>query len=146
MSEKTLSRSPRATITASIRARVASEIGSETSPSAFRNGRHALDLLLQGQGLHPLALDPEELVRVVAGGRAVDPVERELLDQLGAGEDLLAAVEAPAQARQVVHHRVGQVALVDVLVEPDRPVAASRASSASPARRRNGTCAKLGSA
>ena len=89
MSEKTLRRSPRATITASIRARsaVGERLGDQ--PLALQERQHALDLLLQRERLHPLPLDPEQLVLVVAGGRAVDPLERELLDQLGAGEDLL---------------------------------------------------------
>ena len=55
----------------------------------------------------------------MAGRRAVDPIEGELLDQLGAGEDLLARVVAPAQACQVVEHGLREVAAVDVLVEVD---------------------------
>ena len=119
MSEKTLSRSPSARMTASIRARSASESGSATRPSSLEIGEHARDLPVDRQGLHPLALDPEELVLVVAGRRAVHPVERELLDQLGAAEDLLAGVVAPAQPRQVVEQGLGQVAALDVLVKVD---------------------------
>ena len=72
-----------------------------------------------GSGLHPLALEPEELVLVVAGGRAVHPVEGEFLDQLGAGEDLLRGVVAPAQPGEVIEQGLGEVALLDVLVQVD---------------------------
>ena len=61
--------------------------------------------------LHVLLGEPEELglVEDRAGGRDVLDVEQ--LDELGAREDLLVAVR-PAQAGQIVHHRVSGNALV----------------------------------
>ena len=81
----------------------------------------------------------------MAGGRAVDAVERELLDQLGAGEDLLAAVEAPAQPRQVVHHRVGQIALARCTRRARPPRTRFESFFFEPGAATYGTWAKLGS-
>ncbi len=55
----------------------------------------------------------------MAGGRAVHAVEGELLDQLVAGEDLLRGVVAPAEPGEVVEQGLGQIALLDVLVQVD---------------------------
>ena len=101
ISEKTFSRSPSARMTASIRAplergeRLANQgpLPSETEPppSTFCS---------RGKRPHPLPLDPEQLVLVVAGGRAIHLLEREFLDQLPPGEHLLRGVVTPAQPRQ----------------------------------------------
>ena len=120
MSEKTLRRSPRAVITASIRVRSGSDSGFGDEALLLQVRQHAFHLFFEREGFHPLPLDPEQLVLIVAGGRAVDPLERELLDQLGPREDLLRAVEAPAQPRKIIQERVGQVAFFDVLVNIDQ--------------------------
>ena len=60
-------------------------------------------------GVHPAHLGLVELA-----GAAAEVVEVEPLDQLRAAEDLVVAV-APAQTRQVVDDRLGQIALVAVL-------------------------------
>ena len=121
MSEKTLSRSPRAVkhgLDPSFDQQPPERFGDQAL--ALQERQHARNFLLEREGLHPLALDPEQLVLVVAGGRAVDPVEGELLDQLGPGEDLLRGVVAPAQPGQVVEQGLGEIALFDVLVKIDQ--------------------------
>ena len=52
-----------------------------------------------------------------------DPLERESLDQLGAGHEVRVVVEAPADEREVVHERVGDDAGVAELLDRDGPVA-----------------------
>ena len=90
---------------------------SPSSPRSARKGSDALDVLVVGRearGLQVLVVDGEELLRVelAVAPVAVLPVERG--DELVEREDLLVAVR-PAEAREVVEHRVRRVALVAVL-------------------------------
>ena len=75
--------------------------------------REAADVL----GVHPL-----ELLRVERGGRVVHAPEIELGDQLVAIEDLAAVFGRPAEQREVVDDRVGEEALLLVLLDRDRAV------------------------
>ena len=67
-----------------------------------------------GCRLEVLLVDPGELLGIELRRRARHVGEVEPLDELLAREDLLVAVR-PAQAREVVEQRFGQVALVAVL-------------------------------
>ncbi len=69
-----------------------------------------------------LVIDPLQLVGVESRRRGIDVREVEPGDELLAREDLVVAVR-PAEAREIVDHRLGQKAVVRVLHDADRAVA-----------------------
>ncbi len=70
-------------------------------------------------GLHVVLVQPLELGAVEAGSGVVDVVDVEELDELIQGEDLLVPV-GPSQPREIVQHRLGQVALIAVVHDARR--------------------------
>ncbi|VGP97179.1 hypothetical protein SB00610_04760 [Klebsiella quasipneumoniae subsp. similipneumoniae] len=69
-----------------------------------------------------MMVQPQQLVGVERTGRFADRPQREELDHLFAGEDLLIAM-GPTQTHQIVKQRFRQVAIVAILHHADRPVA-----------------------
>src|SRR6478672_2591152 len=68
--------------------------------------------------VHPVELRVVELRRAGA-----DALERETLDQLVAGHDGRLAVGCPAEQREEVHERLGEVSVLAELVDRDSAVA-----------------------
>ena len=83
----------------------------------------ALHELVDGQRADVLGVDVLQLLDVEEGRRRVDVLQPELLDDLGEGADLDAVLRTPAQERQVVDHRLGQVALGREVGDRDRVLA-----------------------
>ena len=77
---------------------------------------HAPRELGHGQLAHVNAVQPAQLALVEARRVAADALEREALDQLLGAEHGLVVAGAPAEQRQVVAHRLGQVAGVAQLL------------------------------
>ena len=112
------SRSPAASmIRVSLRADFARRRVGNRAPACCRNGSILATFCFGGSALHVAVLKRPQLLGVEAGRRLGDPLEREVLDHLLAGEILGLVVERPAEQHQVVDDRVGQVA--DFAIEID---------------------------
>ena len=90
-------------------------------PGALEVRREAPTELGLGQPLHVLLVHPLELVGVESRRRGTDRVEVEPRDELLAREDLVVAVR-PAEPREEVDDRLGQVAQLLVLHHAHRAV------------------------
>ncbi len=119
------------------------ELGQRLDLLLHQRGRLAHHVGLRGErraALLEVALDPLgqlvhrerpdvqavqvlELLVVEHARRRVDPLDAEVLDELGPAEELVAVVERPAHQREAVDHRLGQVAGVAELLDAGRPVA-----------------------
>jgi hypothetical protein len=73
------------------------------------------DQVVSGQPRDVLRVEPVELLGIEDSVAAADALERETRNQLVAREDLLVAAGRPAEQRQEVHHRLGEIALALVL-------------------------------
>ena len=100
---------------------------------ATSHGCARVDELLRRHRPDVLAVERLELLHVEERGRRVHVLEPEQLDDLLERHDLAVVRRRPAEQHQVVLHRLGQVALVAVVLERDRR-AASTASGASRSR------------
>ena len=69
-----------------------------------------------GLVVHVLGVEPPGLVGLESGARFRDAVEREAVDQLLHREDLLLRAGVPAQQRQHVDERLGEIAVLAVAV------------------------------
>ena len=104
-----------------------SACGGSVIPARSRCGTNALASASRAAGsstsrfIH-VWFSHSSFVRSKMAGRGADLAEVEELGQLVLGEDLLVAV-GPAEAREVVHHRLGQEALVAVRQHGRRAVA-----------------------
>ena len=78
---------------------------------------------VQLQRAEVLAVDPEKLVRIEPRVGAIDLRQVELGDDLLDGDDLAIVLGRPAEQAEVVPHRGGQVALVDVVLDRGARVA-----------------------
>ena len=82
------------------------------------------------------AVEPAQLALVELGGVLGDALEAEALDELLGGEDRLVVGVAPAQQREVVAHRLGQVAGVAQLLHGRRAVALGELLAVGPVQQR----------
>ncbi len=104
--------------------RAAEDVGIEAVPEAFPGGREDTAFeLVEVEAAHPFAVHPVQLLVVEEGRRMDDAGEVELRDELVAVQDLAAVLGPPAEQREVVEHRLRQVAGVAELLERDGAVA-----------------------
>src|SRR5262245_41528430 len=72
--------------------------------------KHPVDLLVDRQHTHVLALEPEQFVRVETRRGGGYTIERKSLEQVCPRDLLLLVVERPTDPSEPVYHRVGKVA------------------------------------
>ena len=97
---------------------------SPRAPDAPGEGsRGELRQLGDGQLAYVHAVQPPQLDLVEARRVAADALEREALDQLRGGQDGLIVARPPAEQRQVVAYRLGQIAGLAQLPHRRRPMA-----------------------
>ena len=88
--------------------------GGGSGPERFSTRIKSLNSLLLDEFADPLAVLPEEFGLVEASAGGLDAVEREAVDEFGAGIDFLLGAVVPAEAGEVVEHGFGKDAIFAV--------------------------------
>ena len=115
---------------------IALRLGSERRAALREEGDQPLGEVERRQRAQVDAVHPLELLGVEDGGRGVDALEREEADQLREREQLALGVEVPAEQREEVDDRLGQVAGLAQLLDARRAVALREALAVGPEEQR----------
>ena len=83
-----------------------------------------------------MAVEIFELGEIEAGRRLADSIQAEPLDHLFGREDLVVAM-APAEAREIVAHRLGQIAHGPIGLDAERAMALRQLGAVRPMDQRN---------